>query len=129
MARASRALLGRHDFMAFCHDRTPGDATVRTVTRVSVDTRPGGFILVDVQANAFLHQMVRLLVANLRLVGSGERPESWLAEVLASRNRHLAGKGAPPSGLFLMRIGYPVADDFSPTGEDAGDESHEEFSG
>ena len=53
-----------------------------------------------------MQQMVRLLVANLVLVGSGDRPVTWLEELLQSCNRQLAGRGAPPCGLFLMRIGY-----------------------
>lgn len=130
MLRASRACIGRQDFAAFCQNWQPGQSTMRTVTRLAVQPLPGGYVQIDVQADAFLHRMVRLLVAQLRLVGGGIYPDSWPAQVLASRNRQWAGKGAPATGLILMRIGYPpVADSFSPLGESVGDECHEEFSG
>jgi len=105
MRAALAPLVGEHDFAAFCHgSETRG--TVRTVHHAWVFTRRTG-IVVDVQADAFVHRMVRLLVSNLVLVGAGVRPVSWLEELLHSRDRRLAGKSAPPNGLILMRIGYP----------------------
>jgi len=105
MQAALNPLVGRHDVVAFCHGgETKG--TVRTVHHARVIARGSG-IVVDVQADAFVHRMMRLLVSNLVMVGAGERPVSWLEELLRSCDRHLAGKGAPPNGLILMRIGYP----------------------
>ncbi|HEY3379838.1 MAG TPA: tRNA pseudouridine(38-40) synthase TruA [Armatimonadota bacterium] len=110
METALTAVQGCHDFAAFCHRlAAPTGSTIRTLHRAFVRPWAQG-VIIDVQADAFLHQMVRLLVANVLLVGGGERPVTWLEELLQSRDRHLAGKGAPPCGLFLMRIGY-----FSPT--------------
>ena len=106
MSDALATVQGTHDFDAFCHRSTPGGSTVRTLHRILVRQWRDG-IIIDVQAEAFLHQMVRLLVANTVLIGCGKRPVSWLAELLESRNRHLAGVAAPSCGLFLMRIGYP----------------------
>jgi tRNA pseudouridine38-40 synthase len=105
MQAALDPLVGRHDVAAFCHGgETKG--TVRTVHHARVIARRSG-IVVDVQADAFVHRMMRLLVSNLVMVGAGERPTSWLEELLHSRDRQLAGKGAPPNGLILLRIGYP----------------------
>ena len=105
MQAALARLEGRHDFAAFCHGgETKG--TRRTVHHARVAARRNG-IVVDVQADAFLHRMVRLLVSNVVAVGAGERPVCWLEELLCSQDRYLAGKGAPPNGLTLMRIGYP----------------------
>lgn len=106
MNMALTALHGRHDFAAFNHQEAPSGSTIRTLKRALVHCWDHG-IIIDIQAEAFLHQMVRLLVANLVLVGSGDKPVTWLEELLHSRNRHMAGKGASPCGLFLMRIGYP----------------------
>jgi tRNA pseudouridine38-40 synthase len=118
-------LAGRHDFAAFCHGgETRG--TVHTVHHARVISRRAG-IVIDVQADAFVHRMVRLLVSNLVLVGAGERPANWLEELLHSRDRHLAGKGAPTNGLFLMRIGYPPME--TPAKGDSGEFNDEMLPG
>lgn len=129
MQAALTPLVGRHDFAALCHgERAPGRTTVRCIQRAQVHRRPG-LVVIDVQADAFLHQMVRLLVANLVQIGRGVRPVEWLEELLHSRNRIYAGKVAPPQGLFLMRIGYPPSEDCISLVEDAGVLNNEEFSG
>ncbi|MHB9023716.1 MAG: tRNA pseudouridine(38-40) synthase TruA [Armatimonadota bacterium] len=110
MQAAVLPLLGRHDFAAFCHGGTPaaGLTTERTLQR-AVIRQWRQCLVIDVQADAFVRQMVRLLVANLLLVGSGERPVTWLMDLLQSRDRCLAGKAAPARGLVLMHIGYAAS--------------------
>jgi len=119
MQQALASMIGRHDFAAYCHGEiAPWRTTMRCIQRAQVRYWRG-CIVVDIQADAFLHQMVRLLVANLVKVGSGERSVHWLEELRQSRDRYLAGKGAPPHGLFLMRIGYPPSGESTPFGVDA----------
>lgn len=124
MQTAVRPLIGCHNFAAFCHRSSLPALPIRTVQRLSVHPWRDYF-LVDVQADAFLRQMIRLLVANLVLIGSGVRPASWLEELLHSQNRFLAGKSAPPCGLFLMRVGYTPFLEYPQVGEVAGDEAYE----
>ena len=107
MREALAPMIGLHDFAAFCHHRDVEVSTVRTLHHARVRQRAPGLVVIDLQAEAFLHQMVRLLVANIVLIGRGERPVDWLETLRATRKRHLSGKAAPPCGLFLMRIGYP----------------------
>ena len=106
MHRAAQALLGEHDFSSFqaagCQSRTP----VRYMEKITV-TRCGSFVVIDVQANAFLHHMVRNIAGALMAVGSGKQPESWVAEVLETRDRRKAGVTAPAPGLYLVDVGYP----------------------
>lgn len=106
MQSAIAPILGTHDFCSLCHEGNPSGTTVRTVQRAVV-RRWKGCVIIDLQADAFLHQMARLLVANLVKIGRGDNPVTWLETLLSARNRHLAGMAAPPCGLFLMRIGYP----------------------
>lgn len=106
MSEAAHALIGEHDFSAFrgayCQSSTP----MRHVMELNV-TRQGHFILVDIKANAFLLHMVRNIVGALLPVGAGSQPPSWVAEVLAGRDRRLAGPTAAPDGLYLMQVDYP----------------------
>jgi len=62
---------------------------------------------VCVQANAFLHHMVRNIVGSLILVGCGEQPVSWMEQLLAGRDRTVAGPTAPPQGLVFVGPPYP----------------------
>ncbi len=116
MRVALQPLLGTRDFLAFCHEGPPpGGTSMRTLQRAQVH-RWHDCVIVDVQADAFLRQMVRLIVANVVQVGWGDRPASWLDELLQGRNRHLSGMAAPSSGLILMRVGYAL-NGTSPYGE------------
>jgi tRNA pseudouridine38-40 synthase len=105
-AAALARLRGRHDFSAFCaapgRDREP-TCTVRSIRVV----RKKRFLLVLVSADSFLHHMVRNIVGSAVEVGLGRREPAWMAEVLAGRDRALAGPTAPAHGLILLRVVYP----------------------
>ena len=106
MHAAAQALVGENDFSAFrtvaCQARSPN----RRVDHVAV-TREAEEVRVDIQANAFLHHMVRNIVGSLLPVGRGERPPQWIAQLLAGRDRALAGPTAPPNGLVFVGPLYP----------------------
>lgn len=101
MRHAAQGLLGEHDFSAFRSSQCQAPHARRHLQHIDV-VREGDEIRVDVQANAFLHHMVRNIVGSLLQVGSGERPQDWLAEVLANRDRSRAGVTAPASGLVFV---------------------------
>ena len=69
--------------------------------------RAGDEVAVEVQANAFLHHMVRNIVGSLLVVGRGEQPEEWMAALLAGRDRTAAGPTAPSAGLVFLGPRYP----------------------
>jgi len=106
MHRGAQALVGEHDFSSFraagCQSRTP----VRFLEKIAV-SRKQNFVIIDVQANAFLHHMVRNIAGVLMAVGAGEKPVEWVSEVLEARDRKVAGVTAPPYGLYLVDVGYP----------------------
>jgi tRNA pseudouridine38-40 synthase len=66
-----------------------------------------GLVRLDLEADAFLHHMVRNIAGVLIAIGQGDRPEGWAAEVLALRDRTLGGVTAPPDGLYLTGVEYP----------------------
>jgi tRNA pseudouridine38-40 synthase len=106
MHAAAQALVGHHDFSAFraaeCQSPTP----LRKLFEIAVE-RDGAGVEVTVRANAFLHHMVRNIVGSLLMVGRGDRPTEWIAEVLAARERPRAGPTAPPQGLYFAGAEYP----------------------
>lgn len=107
MHEAAQALRGEHDFSAFRALSCQAAHPRRTVLRVSV-RREGEQLFVEIEANAFLHHMVRNIVGSLLLIGRGERPVDWMAELLAGADRHVAGPTAAASGLTFMAPGYPI---------------------
>lgn len=106
MQRAAQCLVGEHDFSSFraaqCQSHTP----FRNIHFVKIH-RQNDYIVVDIQANAFVHHMVRNIVGSLLVVGSGEQNEEWLAEVLMARDRTTAAATAKPNGLYLIDVLYP----------------------
>lgn len=101
MHRAAQLLLGERDFTSFRTVHCQAAHARRELQRISV-TRVGEEVCVDVQANAFLHHMVRNIVGSLMDVGTGDREESWIGEVLAARDRTRAGATAPAAGLLFV---------------------------
>ena len=106
MQRAAQALLGEHDFSAFRTAQCQAKHPNRHMQKISV-RRDGDQVLVDVQANAFLHHMVRNIVGSLILIGRGLKPERWLGELLVGKDRTVAGPTAPAEGLVFLGPKYP----------------------
>jgi tRNA pseudouridine38-40 synthase len=102
---AAARLVGEHDFRAFrasdCERRT----TRRIVRRVEVE-RQGAILTVDVEATAFLKNMVRILVGTLVDVGRGHLQPDAITRMLETGDRSAGGMTAPPQGLTLLRVIY-----------------------
>nr|WP_238342969.1 tRNA pseudouridine(38-40) synthase TruA [Nocardioides cynanchi] len=105
MNEASAALLGLHDFAAFCRRRA-GATTVRTLLDLAWH-RDGDLITGLVRADAFCHHMVRSLVGSLVAVGEGRRPLSWPADLLVAGARDARVLVVPAHGLTLEEVAYP----------------------
>ncbi len=108
MHRAAQLLVGEHDFSAFRTVQCQAPHARRDLQSIAVVRREDE-IRIDVQANAFLHHMVRNILGSLLEVGSGKRREGWIAEVLAGRDRRVAGPTAPACGLEFLGPLYPAA--------------------
>ena len=118
MQEAAKYLLGENDFSSYralaCQAKSP----IRTIYRLDV-TRKGQFVYLDLEANAFLHHMVRNIAGVLMAVGSGEKEPTWVKEVLDYKDRTLGGITAPPGGLYFMRIEYDHDFNIPKTGQDS----------
>ncbi|MET3804807.1 tRNA pseudouridine38-40 synthase [Nakamurella sp. UYEF19] len=106
MQRAADALIGLHDFAAFCKPRD-GATTIRELQALTV-TSDEQVILIDVQADAFCHSMVRSLVGALIAVGEHQVPITRPAELLAGASRASGVHVAPAHGLTLVAVDYPA---------------------
>lgn len=106
MQLAADSLVGVHDFSAYravaCQSRRP----VRDVHFLRFSQR-GDLIRLDIQADGFLHHMVRNIMGVLLAVGDGRAGTGWAGEVLAAGDRTRAGVTAPPDGLYFVQAHYP----------------------
>jgi tRNA pseudouridine38-40 synthase len=107
MQRAAQALIGEHDFSAFRTAACQANSPNRNVREITISRR-GDEVAIDIEANAFLHHMVRNIVGSLLPIGRGERGEAWLAELLHGRDRGVAGPTAPATGLTFLAPRYPA---------------------
>lgn len=114
MHSEAQALLGEQDFTSFRAAACQSSTAMRRVDFIEV-TRRGALILVDIQANAFLHHMVRNIVGTLVAIGKGRCEAGWTIELLALKDRTRAADTAPASGLYLVQVGYPPACGLAPT--------------
>jgi tRNA pseudouridine38-40 synthase len=103
---ASAALLGEHDFAAFCR-RREGATTVRALERLDWTRAPDGVVEAAVAADAFCHSMVRSLVGALLDVGRGRRAVDWPGGLLGRDARASDVAVAPAHGLTLVGVDYP----------------------
>ncbi|MFZ3499765.1 tRNA pseudouridine(38-40) synthase TruA [Streptomyces sp. 5.8] len=107
MNEAAAALVGEHDFAAYCKKRE-GATTIRTLQQLSWERDAEGIITATVRADAFCHNMVRSLVGALLHVGDGHRTTDWPGKVLAAAVRDSSVHVVKPHGLTLEEVGYPA---------------------
>lgn len=117
MVEAAQVLLGEHDFASFAGSGqgVPGGQaatalTHRTLLEITVTVVEaqvqGRLIRIEIEAPAFLPQMVRNIAGALVAVGRGAWSAARLAEVLAAADRRQSVATAPPSGVMLLNVTY-----------------------
>ena len=109
LASLSEKIRDEHSFRAFAVKGTApeNDNHICAVTRSGWSTDNAGRLLFQIEANRFLHHMVRFLVGTMVEVAIGKRPESDFDALLqASDNREVSAP-APANGLFLEKVTYP----------------------
>lgn len=106
MQMAANYLLGEQDFSSFrsaeCESKTP----MRNVKKVLV-YRLDDYVVIDIEANAFLHHMVRNIAGVLMRIGAGFAEPEWMQELLRAKDRRKAAETAPAAGLYLTHVNYP----------------------
>ena len=107
MDDAAQSFVGEADFSSFRAANCQSNSPMRNVMSVGVK-RYNDIVAIDIKANAFLHHMVRNIVGTLLDVGSGEKPVTWIAELMSKKDRTLAGMTARPNGLYLVDVDYPA---------------------
>ena len=105
MTQAATLLQGHHNFAAFRSKTCGSLRTYRTLDHLKVDPQ-GPHLFFHIQARAFLHQQVRIMVGTLKHIGEGKAPSSLIPQLLEEGVRAAAGPTAPAEGLCLVKVGY-----------------------
>ncbi|EPJ45441.1 MAG: tRNA-pseudouridine synthase I [Osedax symbiont Rs1] len=106
MQQGANYLQGEHDFSSYRAVACQAKSPVRTISEISL-YRHGELLVIDVQANAFLHHMIRNIAGVLMAIGAQEAPPIWAQQVLDARDRRQGGVTAPPHGLYFVDVKYP----------------------
>lgn len=106
MEQAALELLGSHDFSAFTTEST--EDSRRTLYSVKLTPLPEQRLQIEMRGDRFLYKMARTLVGTLAQIGSGKLAADIILHLLLSKKREEAGLTAPPHGLFLFEVQYPI---------------------
>lgn len=101
--------LGEHDFSSFQSQGTPVRSPVRKVLKSRWVTKPSGVWEYQVQGTGFLKQMVRNMVGTMVKLEQYQEDTSKLTQILQSQDRQQAAAPAPPQGLYLSSVQYPLS--------------------
>ncbi len=112
MQQAALHLMGKHDFSCFRASGCQASSPLREVRDLRI-SQNGHCLSIEVRADAFLYHMVRNMVGSLVRVGVAKWKVDYMAELLAGRDRLLAGETAPAHGLYFTDAVY---DDFNSKG-------------
>ena len=105
--RALPDLLGTHDFTSFCAAGSSVEDKTRTIYEARLDVNEAGDELTfTFRGDGFLYKMIRILVGTLLKIGNDRMPEDCIPEIIAGKNRDLAGPTAHPEGLYLKEVRY-----------------------
>ena len=119
MRKASKFLIGKHNFSSFQAAGSKIKNSVRSVKKLSITPpssilpRTGGgsmwgckLITIKIQASGFLYKMVRNIVGTLLEVGKGKIASQDVKKILDKKDRKFAGPTAPAKGLYLKKVRY-----------------------
>lgn len=105
MQQAVTKLVGTHDFSSFRAVACQSNQPVRNVKHARF-YQQGALVYLDIQADGFLHHMVRNIIGTCIKIGSGKEPVSWIDHLLEVKDRTQAGITAPSDGLYFVNAYY-----------------------
>ncbi len=105
MKKAACLLIGEHDFYSFSNNRKTDKSTVRDIKSIDI-YREGKDIYIDITANSFLYNMVRVIVMYLINIALGKIDYNKTSYLLENHTRELTRLKAPASGLYLVKVYY-----------------------
>ena len=107
MEDAVKYIIGKHDFTSFRTSKCQAKSPIRTLDEITF-SHDNEEIIMKVKAPSFLHSQVRIIAGTIVKIGEGNWEPTIMKSILNAKDRTLAGPTAPPEGLYLERVDYPV---------------------
>lgn len=105
LEKAAQDFVGTHDFTSFCGTANRKEDSVRTVEYFRIEENES-LVKLIVKGDGFLYNMVRIMVGTLIFINEKKLAPDSIPQILAARNRDLAGKTIQAQGLYLNRVFY-----------------------
>jgi tRNA pseudouridine38-40 synthase len=109
---ACQYCIGEKDFSSFCKKSSATEGTIRFVEYITVDRIFNDFVVLTIKGNAFLHNMIRILVGTLLMLMNNNEHPLKMKEILDRCDRNYSGETAPAYGLYFKKVYYPAVYDF-----------------
>ncbi len=123
MKRSAEELFNHSDFSSFCRSKTNVRTHICKIMHASWEEQEG-MLVFTIKADRFLRNMVRAIVGTMLEAGYGKMTVGKFKDIIAARDRSMAGTSAPAQGLFLTAIEYPDEIFASKTGIRHTDRNH-----
>jgi tRNA pseudouridine38-40 synthase len=99
------SLLGKKDFTSFARKNTETENKVCNVYEARwKETK--GLIIFFIEADRFLHGMVRTIIGTLIKALKENQNEKFIEDIFSAKDREFAGEAVPANGLFLYKVKY-----------------------
>lgn len=111
MEKASKILIGEHDFKCFCASGSSVLSTIRTIYDIKINIIENTLfseLEIEVCGNGFLYNMVRTIAGQLVAIGEGLMTEDTLKQAVLTQNRKILAKTMPSKGLILIKVNYGI---------------------
>lgn len=106
MQLAAADIAGTHDFSSYRAAACQSNQPIRQVSHAKLFLH-GSFIVFDIQADGFLHHMVRNLMGTLHAIGRHQLQPKDFLKILAQKDRTIAPPTASGDGLYFIKAYYP----------------------
>ncbi len=105
LRKMSKYLIGEHDFASFCKKKSSDEITIRNIKKIHI-IQQGPCIEVKIIGNAFLHNMIRIIVGTLIDLCLNKNKPSDIKHILEAKTREASSSTAAACGLYLYRVDY-----------------------
>jgi len=106
MKKASKSLMGIHDFVNFSQGRLARGSTTRNIIKTNISEMDNSIIQFSIEADGFLKKMVRMITGTLVEVGKGKITSDDFKKLISTNEHSKHIFTAPPWGLYLYKVNY-----------------------
>lgn len=105
MKKASKYLIGKHDFRSFCKEEKEKENCIRTIKSINIE-KDNNIVKITITGDGFLRKMVRNIVGVLIEIGTLKKDVMYMKQLVSSNGEIHNMKSSPACGLYLDKVKY-----------------------